>query len=142
MAVLSLAAENRMLILGLGIASVAVIGFMKYMLVLYRDSVELEKPNPKTRYINQETEDALKSSTLEKLIQSHNFGIRETASRIVNERALHDSATIDALLWEVTRPDHDRREQAIRALYMLSGLRMKILNPYSFSFANLSFQLE
>jgi hypothetical protein len=142
MAVLSLAAENRMLILGLGIASTAVLGFMKYMLVLYRDSVELERPNPKTRYINQETEDALKSSTLEKLVQSHNFGIRETASRIVGERALHDSATIDALLWEVTRPDHDQREQAIRALYMLSGLRMKVLNPYSFRFANLSFQLE
>lgn len=126
MSMLSPATGSRILIVGLGIASIAVLGFMRYMLILYRDSVELEKPNPKTRYINQDTEDALKPGTLEKLVQSHNYGIRETASRIVSERALHDNATLDALLWEVTRPDHDRREQAIRALYMLSGIRMAL----------------
>ncbi len=96
---------------------------MRRMLTAYRDSVEVKKPSPKTQYITQGTEDALKSSTLEKLIESHNYGIQETAARIVADRALHDGTTLDALLWELTRSDRDRREQAIRALYMLTEQR-------------------
>ena len=93
------------------------------MLIAYRDSVEVKKPSQKTQYITQGTEDSLKSSTLEKLIESHNYGIQETAARIVADRALHDGTTLDALLWELAQPDRDRREQAIRALYMLTEQR-------------------
>jgi hypothetical protein len=125
MAALSSATESRILVLGFGLTTTcAVLGLMRHMLIAYRDSVEVKKPSPKTQYITQGTEDSLKSSTLEKLIESHNYGIQETAARIVADRALHDGATLDALLWELTRPDRDRREQAIRALYMLTEQRM------------------
>jgi hypothetical protein len=125
MAVLSSGPERRLLILGFGLTTTcAVLLLMRHMLIAYRDSVEVKKPSPKTQYITQGTEDSLKSSTLEKLIESHNYGIQETAARIVVDRALHDGATLDALLWELTRPARDRREQAIRALYMLTEQRM------------------
>jgi hypothetical protein len=125
MVALSSATENRILVLGFGLTTTCVVlGLMRYMLIAYRDSVEVRKPSPKTQYITQGTEDSLKSSTLERLIESHNYGIRETAARIVADRALHDGTTLDALLWELTRPDRDEREQAIRALYMLTEQRM------------------
>jgi hypothetical protein len=124
MAAMPSATENKILVLGFGLTTTcAVLVLMRHMLIAYRDSVEVKKPSPKTQYITQGTEDSLKSSTLEKLIESHNYGIQETAARIVCDRALHDSATLDGLLWELTRPDHDRREQAIRALYLLTEQR-------------------
>lgn len=124
MAAMSSATENKILVLGFGLTTTcAVLVLMRHMLRAYRDSVEVKKPSPKTQYITQRTEDSLKSSTLEKLIESHNYGIQETAARIVCDRALHDGATLDALLWELTRPDRDGREQAIRALYLLTEQR-------------------
>jgi hypothetical protein len=126
MAILSSATEGRLLlVLGFGLTTTcAVLVFMRQMLIVYRDSREVKKPSAKPQYITQDTEDSLKKSTLELLIESHNYGIQETAARIVADRALHDGATLDALLWELTRSDRDRREQAIRALYMLTEQRM------------------
>jgi hypothetical protein len=124
MAALSSGLENRLLVFGFGLTTTcAVLVLIRHMLIAYRDSAEVKKSSPKTQYITQGTEDSLKSSTLEKLIGSHNYGIQETAARIVTDRALHDGATLDALLWELARPDHYRREQAIRALYMLTEQR-------------------
>jgi hypothetical protein len=119
MAALPSAMGNRMLLLGAGLTTLGILGLMRHMLIVYRDSVELKKSSPKTQYITQGTEDSLKTSTLEKLVEDYSYSIQETATRIVCDRALHDGATLDALLWELTRPDHDRREQAIRAIYML-----------------------
>lgn len=117
--------ESRILVLGLGLTTTcAVLVLMRHMLIAYRDSVEVKKPTPKTQYITQDTEDSLRSSTLEKLIESHNYGIQETSARIICDRALHDSATLNGLLWELTRPDRDRRERAIRALYLLTEQRI------------------
>jgi hypothetical protein len=136
MAALSSATESRILVLGFGLTTTcAVLALMRHMLIAYRDSVEVKKPSAKTQYITQGTEDSLKSSTLEKLIESHNYSIQETAARIVFDRALHDGATLDALLWELTHPDRDRREQAIRALYMLTEQRMF---PESFLLSHLT----
>jgi hypothetical protein len=123
MARLSAVEENRILLLGLGLTACATLGLMRHMLLIYRDSVKVQRPPQKTQYITQSTEDSLKTSTLEKLIESHNPNIKETASRIVLDRALHDKAALDVLLWEVTRPDRDRREQGIRALNLLSQCR-------------------
>lgn len=123
MAALSATTENRLFVIGLGITTCAVIGLMRHMLTVYRDSVEVKKPSPVTQYITQGTEDSLKIRTLEKLIESHSYGIKETATRIVCDRALHDEATVDRLLWELTRPDRNVREQAIRALYVLTEQR-------------------
>lgn len=127
MAGLSAAGENRIVLLGLGVTACVIIGAMRHMLIVYRDSVEVKRPPPKTQYITQGTEDSLKPSTLEKLVESHNFGIQETATRIVCDRAVHDNVTLDSLLWELTRPDYGRREQAIRALNMLAQTRNRSL---------------
>ncbi|KAI9745250.1 MAG: hypothetical protein M1818_001529 [Claussenomyces sp. TS43310] len=120
MASLSQATENKLLVLGIGFTSVAVLALVRLMLIQHRDSVTIKGQHPKTQYITQETEDALKPSTLEKLIDSHNYGIRDTASTIVLDRALHEPAVLDGVLWEMTRSDHDRREKGIRALQLLS----------------------
>jgi hypothetical protein len=120
----SAARDNRLLLLGLGVTACAVLGLMRHMLIVYRDSLEVKKPSPITQYITQSTEDSLKTTTLEKLVESHNYGIQETAARIVCDRALHDGATLHAILRELTEPDHDRREQAIRAVFMLSEQRL------------------
>lgn len=123
MAGLSAAQENRILLLGIGLAAGAIVGIMRHMLIVYRDSVEIKSPPPKTQYITQGTEDSLKQNTLEKLVDSHNYGIQETATRIVCDRAVHDNVTLDIVLRELSRPEHGRREQAIRALNMLSQTR-------------------
>jgi hypothetical protein len=121
---LSSAHGNQILLLGVGLTTCAVLVLMRQMLIVYRHTLEVQKPNSGTQYITQSTEDSLKTSTLEKLIRSHNYGIQETATRIVCDRALHDGATLKAVLRELTRPDRDRREQAIRALFMLREQRL------------------
>jgi hypothetical protein len=113
--------ENRMLALGLGISVIAVLGAMRYVLIRFRDSMEVELPAPKPQYIDQKTEDALQPSTLEKLVGSHNKDIQGVASRIVLDRALHDDYTLQYLLTEVTKRDAARRERALRALHLICG---------------------
>jgi len=121
MATSSSLARDRTLIVGLGLATFAIFGLIRHMLIHYRDAVEIKEPKPKPHYVSQSEEDALTPSTLEKLVDSHNYSIQELAARIVLDRTLHDQdATLDALLFELTRPDHDRRERAIRALCLLS----------------------
>ncbi|OBT71661.1 hypothetical protein VF21_10577 [Pseudogymnoascus sp. 05NY08] len=113
--------ENRILVIGLGVSVVVTLGLMRYMLIAFRDASEVEQPAPKTQYIDQKTEDALMPSTLEKLISSHNKDIQGVASRIVLDRALHDTDTIGGLLWEVTSKDPERREKALRVLHLICG---------------------
>ncbi len=120
MATSSSIAHDRTFAVGLGLATFVVLGLIRRMLIHYRDSVEIKEPKPKPHYVSQNEEDALTPSTLEKLIDSHNHSIQELASRIVLDRALHENTTIDALLFDVTRPDYDRRDRAIRALFLLS----------------------
>jgi hypothetical protein len=119
MAAISPAAQDRLFIFGLGLATCAVIGVMRQMLIHYRDSAVIPPSENKPQYITQAVEDSLKVSTLDKLLDSPNFCIQETTAIIVCERALHDGATIDVLLWYITRPDHKLREKGIRALTMM-----------------------
>ena len=119
MAMLSPTSNDRLALLGIGISTIAVIGLMRRMLLMYRDAAALPASENKPQYITQEVEDSLKLSTLNKLLDSPNYCIQETTAIIVCERALHDSATIDALLWYITRPEHDQREKGIRALTMM-----------------------
>lgn len=90
------------------------------MLIHFRDSTIIKEPSAKTQYISQKTEDSLAPSTLDKLINSTTYSIREIAARIVCDRALHDESTIEALLWYITRPDLEQREKGLRALFMLA----------------------
>jgi hypothetical protein len=92
---------------------------MRQMLIKYRDEAIIPPSESKPQYITQAVEDSLKISTLEKLLESPNYCIQETASIIIYERALHDGATIDVLLKYITQPEHHLREQGIRALAMI-----------------------
>jgi hypothetical protein len=125
MAVLSPAGQDRLFIFGIGLTTVAVVGLMRHLLTKYRD-LAIEPPvENKPQYITQEVEDSLKLSTLDKLLDSPNFCIQETAAIIICERALHDKSTIDTLLWYITQADHDTREKGVRTLTMM-------MNPSKF----------
>jgi len=92
---------------------------MRRMLAQYRDAAIIEQANEGSHYIDQNVEDSLKLSTLNKLLDSPNYSIQETTSVIICERALHDGSTIDVLLYYITRPDYGIRETGIRALTMM-----------------------
>jgi hypothetical protein len=115
------AAQNRLLVAGLGISTYLVIRLMRRLLMHYRDSAVIPRSERKPQYITQKVEDSLELSTLSKLLDSPNFSIQETTAVIICERALHDESTIDALLFHIARPDYTKREQGIRALRMLSN---------------------
>jgi hypothetical protein len=119
MAGISPAAQDRLFVFGLGLATLAVVGVMRQMLVHYRNTAAIPPSENKPQYITQEVEDSLKLSTLDKLLDSPNYCIQETTAIIVCERALHDGPTMDVLFWYITRPDHRLREKGIRALTMM-----------------------
>jgi hypothetical protein len=99
------------------------------MLVHYRELSIVKPLQSQPQYITQGTEDSLKLSTLEKLLDSHSYGIQETTARIICDRALHDGNTIDGLLWHITRADHDMREQGIRAFNrMVNSSTVSLIN--------------
>lgn len=119
MAGLSPTSQDRLFLLGIGASAIAVLHLMRRMLILYRDSSILPPSENKPQYITQDVEDSLRYSTLDKLLDSPNYCIQETTAIIVCERALHDSTTIDTLMWYITRPEHQEREKGIRALTMM-----------------------
>jgi hypothetical protein len=119
MAAISPAAQDRLFVFGLGLATLAVFGVMRQMLVHYRDTAVIPPSENKPQYITQDVEDSLKLSTLDKLLDSPNYCIQETTAIIVCERALHDGPTMDVLFWYITRPDHKLREKGIRTLTMM-----------------------
>ncbi|CAL3961921.1 hypothetical protein PZA11_000770 [Diplocarpon coronariae] len=121
MAAILPAGHDRLVMLGFGLATCALMEVMRRMLVHYRDAAQVPPYQSKPQYITQDVEDSLKISTLEKLLNSSNYCIQETTSIIVCERALHDQKAINALLWYITRPEHDSREKGIRALTMLTN---------------------
>ena len=108
--------DERTVLVGLGLAAVSFVCAMRVTLEYYRDEAEIKPAPPKTQYITQDTEDALKQDTLETLLQHYNFTIRETALRIVAGRAVHDPSVIERLLWGITRPDYDERDRSLKAL--------------------------
>jgi hypothetical protein len=118
MTALSPAAQDKLFLLGLGLTTCAVIGLMRRMLIHYRDVAVIPPSENKPQYITQDVEDALKLSTLEKLLDSPNYCIQETTAVIICERAIHERPVLDDLLWHITRPDREMREQGIRALTM------------------------
>ncbi|KAI0400318.1 hypothetical protein F4802DRAFT_500597 [Xylaria palmicola] len=108
--------DERLVAVGLGIATVGCIAAMRAILLHSRDKAEIKPTQPKTQYITQDTEDSLKLSTLNTLLQHYNFAIRDTTLRIVAGRAINDRSAIDALLWGITREEYDERMRSLRAL--------------------------
>src|ERR1700761_2296361 len=104
MSLLSVVRDQRLVLAGLGLASVGLVIVMRSLLSHVRDEAEIKPVQPKTQYITQETEDSLKLETLLTLLGHYNYAIRETAAKIVCDRAVNDGTTLDVLLWGITRP--------------------------------------
>ncbi|KAK4128808.1 hypothetical protein N657DRAFT_561736 [Parathielavia appendiculata] len=108
--------DDRVLFGYLAINAVGWLLGLRVLLKKWRDDAEIKPVQPKTQYITQETEDALKLSTLDTLLGHYNQSIRETAAKIVCDRAVNDRETVDLLLWGITRGDYDERMRNLRAL--------------------------
>lgn len=123
MSLLRLARDERVVVFGLVAAAVGVVATMRVFLARMRDEAEIKQKQPTTQYITQETEDSLKSTTLETLLAHYNYSIREIAGKIVTDRAVNDNETINYLLWGVTRPDYDERLKCLRTLAYITDSR-------------------
>ncbi len=121
MAILSLAfaRDERVIFAGLGMATAGFIALMSFVLAEYRNASEIKPPQPKTQYITQETEDSISLTTLDSLLGHYNFAIRETAARIVCDRALNDGVTVSQLLWGLAQRPYEERMKNLRALAMI-----------------------
>ncbi|KAJ8070476.1 hypothetical protein OCU04_000850 [Sclerotinia nivalis] len=119
MAMISPVGQERLLFLGLGITTYAVLAFVRHRLVHFREAATIPPTENKSHFIDQKTEDSLRLSTLGKLLDNPNYGIQETASIIVCERALHNESAINSLLHEISEPEYDRREKAVRAFILI-----------------------
>ncbi|SPQ18687.1 f08e5819-0e56-444c-9cd7-7d10a307073c [Thermothielavioides terrestris] len=112
--------DDRVLLGYLAINTVACLWGIPVLLRKWRDEAEIKPAQPKTQYITQETEDALKLGTLDTLLGHYNYSIRETAAKIVCDRAVNDRETVDMLLWGITRPDYEERLKNLRALAIIT----------------------
>ncbi|KAJ4296024.1 hypothetical protein N0V88_004726 [Collariella sp. IMI 366227] len=93
---------------------------MQFLLRQWRDDAEIKPVPPKSQYITQATEDALKLSTLETLLGHYNHSIRETSAKIICDRVVNDRETVDMLLWGITRKDYDERMRNLKALAIIT----------------------
>lgn len=119
MGLLAFARDERVILVGLAAVTIGVVAVIRSVATFYRDEAEIQAPQPKTQYITQETEDSLKLSTLDNLLGHYNWSIRETAAKIVYDRAVNDEATLEHLLYGITREDYDERVKSVRALALM-----------------------
>lgn len=115
--------DDRVLFGYLAINAVGWLLGVRVLLKKWRDEAEIKPPQPKTQYITQETEDALKLGTLDTLLAHYNQSIRETSAKIVCDRAANDQDTVELLLWGITRKDYDERMKNLRALAIITDPR-------------------
>ncbi|KAK6208404.1 hypothetical protein LQW54_006885 [Pestalotiopsis sp. IQ-011] len=108
--------DERLVFVGLGLATVSFVGMVRLILTHFRDEVEIRPKSPKTQYITQATEDALKLDTISSLIDHYNPTVRDTATKIILGRAVNDGSAIRHLLRGIMQPDYDVREKYLRAL--------------------------
>ena len=116
--------DDRAILFGFGVGALGLVSVMRMVLSVWRDDSEIKIPQPKTQYITQDTEDSLKLGTLDTLLGHYNYAIRETAAKIVSDRAVNDGSTIDTLLWGVTREDYNERMRSLRTLALITDHRM------------------
>ena len=119
----SLVRDDRVILGALGTSTIAMLLMVRFMLEKWREDAEIKPVQPKTQYITQDTEDALQVGTLDTLLGHYNFAIRETAAKIVCERAVNEPSTLDILLRGITRPDYDERIKNLRALAVITDHR-------------------
>lgn len=123
MPLLNFARDERVIVFGLAAAAVGVVATMRMLLSRMLDEAEIKQQQPTTQYITQETEDSLKPNTLDTLLAHYNYAIREIAGKIVTDRAVNDSESINYLLWGITRPDYDERLKCLRTLAYVTDPR-------------------
>lgn len=123
MSLLASARDERLMVVGLALGAVSAICLMHAALTRLRDDAEVKQQQPTTQYITQDTEDSLRSNTLDTLLGHYNYAIREIASKIVTDRAVNDGESIDYLLWGITRPDYDKRLRCLRTLAYITDPR-------------------
>ncbi|KAK4205293.1 hypothetical protein QBC40DRAFT_50575 [Triangularia verruculosa] len=116
----SLATTDKAIKAALIVHGVALVGTVLLALDQWRSESETKPPQPKPQYITQDTEDALKLGTLDTLLGHYNHAIRETAVKIVCDRAVNDKDTLEQLLWGITRPNYDERNKNLRALAVIT----------------------
>ncbi|KAK3341554.1 hypothetical protein B0T25DRAFT_522845 [Lasiosphaeria hispida] len=112
--------DDRVIFGGLGMSAVGMVVMIRLLLEKWREESEIKPVQPKTQYITQDTEDSLKQGTLDTLLGHYNYAIRETAAKIVCDRAVNDGTTIELLLWGITRNDYDERMKNLRALAVIT----------------------
>ncbi|POS83618.1 hypothetical protein EPUL_003502 [Erysiphe pulchra] len=118
------------IIVGLGmLVTCAVFVTMRQMLIYSRDSAIIPPSENKPQYITQDVEDSLKLSTLEKLLDSPSWVIRDTSSTIICDRALHNETAFTTILRCISRANYETREMGIRALnLMLDSFTIEFLH--------------
>ncbi|KAF4123566.1 Conserved hypothetical, protein [Geosmithia morbida] len=131
----SLARDERVILVGIGLATFGIVSTMMAALTIIRDDTTLPPSQPKARYITQETEDSLEVETLERLVDHPSYSIRDVSIKILCDRAINDPEVIQTLLYGVTRPDYDERMRSLRALALLTSFdELSILHrPQTYS---------
>lgn len=119
----TIARDDRVILASLSVGAVGLVLLMRGILRAYRDDAEVKPVQPKTQYITQDTEDALKLSTLDTLLDHYNYAIRETAGKIICDRAINDPTTVETLLYGITRPDYEERMKHLRCLAIITDHR-------------------
>lgn len=119
MGFLSLVRDERVALLGIGLAAGALISGMMTLVSIVIEDNKIDPPAPKTQYITQETEDSLQLDTLDKLLNHPSFSVREVAVKILCDRAVNDSDALHELLYGITREDYDHRLKCLKALTLL-----------------------
>ncbi|KAK3383817.1 hypothetical protein B0T24DRAFT_63758 [Lasiosphaeria ovina] len=111
---------DRVIVAGTGLWIAGLAVALHFYLKQWTEEAEVKPPQPKTQYITQDTEDSLKTKTLDTLLGHYNYAIRDTASKIVCDRAVNDESTVETLLRGITRPDYDERMKNLRALAIIT----------------------
>ncbi|KAM3513059.1 hypothetical protein MY11210_003261 [Beauveria gryllotalpidicola] len=115
------ARDDRVVLLGIGLAAFSVVNTIMIGLSMVRDDNEIPPAEPKTQYITQDTEDALQVHTLTKLLEHPNFSIRDIATKILCDRAVNDPSAMTYLLYGITVKSYDERLYCLRALSLLTN---------------------
>ena len=132
----SFARDERVMLFTIGLSTFGIVSSMITALFIIREDSVIPPAQTKTRYITQDTEDALEVETLEKLVDHPSYFIRAIATKILSDRCVNNPEVIKGLLYGITRPDYDERVQSLRALGLLISRQREFLDQMMFLSAN------
>ena len=113
--------DNRVLAMSMGLAGAGIVSIMYSILTMVRETHIIPPKESGTRYITQDTEDALELTTLESLVNHPSYAVHEVAIKILCDRAINDKDVILTLLNEVKHSDAEKRTRSLRVLSLLAG---------------------